>query len=248
MNTNTANSNYAHPEFDELMKDKSNQNCFDCGRGLVSWASVNNSVFLCINCAGIHRGFGVTVSYIRSITIDSWNDNQVSFIKAGGNERLKNLLNMYDVPADFPPENLYKTKLLEYYRNSIKSEVTKGVAPIPPKPEEALTSTVKERENTNNYSSVSSDVEDFGNIKNNYKSEKITKKNSIFSSVTGMLNGAYEKSKQVATNMKDKVVEMDIGTKIKTTGAKTVDILKDTTHVVVEKSTQVAVRIYFVNF
>ena len=36
-----------------------NSKCFDCGGDHPSWVSVNNGIFLCLNCAGIHRGFGV---------------------------------------------------------------------------------------------------------------------------------------------------------------------------------------------
>lgn len=71
--------NYGHSEFEELLKDEENNYCFDCSKLITNsakspahWASVNNSIYLCLNCASIHRGFGVDVSYIRSISIDSW--------------------------------------------------------------------------------------------------------------------------------------------------------------------------------
>jgi hypothetical protein len=36
------------------------------------WCSINNGITLCLICAGQHRNFGVNISYIRSLTIDSW--------------------------------------------------------------------------------------------------------------------------------------------------------------------------------
>lgn len=42
------------------------------GKRPAHWASINNGIFLCLNCAGEHRGYGVSISYIRSITIDTW--------------------------------------------------------------------------------------------------------------------------------------------------------------------------------
>lgn len=48
--------------------------CNDCGRidSSVTWASVSYGVFLCLNCAGIHRGLGVEVSFVRSCIMDKW--------------------------------------------------------------------------------------------------------------------------------------------------------------------------------
>ena len=43
---------YGHYEFEDLLKDEENKNCFDCGKHPAQWASVNNAVYLCLNCAG----------------------------------------------------------------------------------------------------------------------------------------------------------------------------------------------------
>jgi hypothetical protein len=42
------------------------------GKTPAQWASINNGIYLCINCSGEHRGYGVTISFMRSITIDTW--------------------------------------------------------------------------------------------------------------------------------------------------------------------------------
>ena len=39
--------------------DKSNNKCFECREETPQWISVNNGIFICLNCAGAHRGFGV---------------------------------------------------------------------------------------------------------------------------------------------------------------------------------------------
>ena len=48
-----------------------NKQCADCvgggGASRASWASINTGVFICMRCAGIHRGLGVHVSKARAI-------------------------------------------------------------------------------------------------------------------------------------------------------------------------------------
>ena len=51
----------------------------------VLWASINLGVFLCIKCAGVHRSMGVRTSFVRSITMDDWSDEQVQCMKDLGN-------------------------------------------------------------------------------------------------------------------------------------------------------------------
>lgn len=232
MMENTANSTYSSLEFDELLKDKANTLCFDCGKGPAHWASVNNSVYLCMNCAGVHRGFGVTISYIRSITIDTWNETQINFMKVGGNKRLEELLKLFEIPNTTPADVLYASKLLDYHRNQIKSDVNKGKQLIPPKPEEALqpiNSSVIVNSNNSNNSNIYSVSSDFDSNKNNQKS------GGFFSSMTTMFNSAIEKGKNVATNVTEKVKDMEITHKIINTGAKTVEVLKETGSLVKEK-------------
>ena len=49
-----------------------NRACADCtGGGAAArptWASINTGAFLCMRCAGIHRGLGVHISQVRCVT------------------------------------------------------------------------------------------------------------------------------------------------------------------------------------
>lgn len=89
------------------------------------WASMNNGIYLCLSCAGEHRGFGVNISYIRSITIDSWNNNQVAFMKQGGNRRLEDLAKIFEIDIKkVNKKDFYNSRLMDFYRKLIKSEIS----------------------------------------------------------------------------------------------------------------------------
>ena len=54
----------------QLLRRPENAECADCiGGGRPAWASINCGVFICLNCAGLHRGFGVHVSQVSPVGI-----------------------------------------------------------------------------------------------------------------------------------------------------------------------------------
>jgi hypothetical protein len=63
---------FSHPIFEQIMKDQINRKCFDCDSSYPKWASLNHGIFICLNCAGVHRSLGVQTSFVRSITMDNW--------------------------------------------------------------------------------------------------------------------------------------------------------------------------------
>lgn len=53
------------------------QRCVDCDAPYPQWATVSYGTFMCLECSGRHRGLGVHISFVRSVTMDSWTDKQV---------------------------------------------------------------------------------------------------------------------------------------------------------------------------
>lgn len=89
-------------------KDPANNACIDCGNAKLSisqlfatgapnpqWASITHGSFICLMCSGIHRGLGVQISFVRSLSMDTWNERQKSLMQSGGNTKLKALLEEY---------------------------------------------------------------------------------------------------------------------------------------------------------
>ncbi|XP_022594393.1 arf-GAP with coiled-coil, ANK repeat and PH domain-containing protein 3-like [Seriola dumerili] len=62
-----------------------NQRCCDCGEEEPRWASINLGVTMCIECSGIHRSLGVHLSKVRSLTLDSWEAEQLKLLCVLGN-------------------------------------------------------------------------------------------------------------------------------------------------------------------
>lgn len=69
-----------------------NEVCSDCPVKHPQWASVSFGTVHCLECAGIHRSLGVHISFVRSIAMDSWTDNQLKLMKIGGNDNFNNYL------------------------------------------------------------------------------------------------------------------------------------------------------------
>jgi ADP-ribosylation factor GTPase-activating protein 1 len=82
------------------------------------WCSVNNGIFLCFNCSGVHRALGMQISFIKSMTMDSWTDQQLNMMKEGGNAKFKAFMETYNLNQESPAMK-YKTKAAEYYRKSV---------------------------------------------------------------------------------------------------------------------------------
>ena len=57
--------------------------------GATDQASPKFGTFICLNCAGTHRGLGVHISFVRSITMDAFKHAEIQRMELGGNEPWK---------------------------------------------------------------------------------------------------------------------------------------------------------------
>ena len=113
-----------------------NKHCADCGTLNPQWASVSMGSLVCLNCSGQHRSLGVHLSFVRSVTMDSWSDKQIRAMRAGGNEKMNSFLEQQGVPADLGKTNIrakYDNDVAEYYRELIEAQRDQS-----PKPTRAI--------------------------------------------------------------------------------------------------------------
>ncbi len=148
-----------------IKENKYNYICADCDAKCPRWASVNIGVFLCYNCASIHRGLGTHISYIKSINLDEWNDNMIKNMINNGNEKVnkkyeanlnisKPYLNDDIEKKRYFIEKKYKNK--QFYKDI---DITENE--------------INNKTNNLNNENIMKDLLNFDNIENNKKKENI---------------------------------------------------------------------------
>ncbi|OTB15123.1 hypothetical protein K445DRAFT_12402 [Daldinia sp. EC12] len=124
-----------------------NNFCADCQARNPSWASWNLGVFLCMRCAAIHRKLGTHISKVKSLSMDSWSNDQVESMKRMGNDASNKIYNPQNkkppVPidadeADSAMERFIRAKYMQKATNGTKKHNTgssdEGTPPpLPPK-------------------------------------------------------------------------------------------------------------------
>merc|ERR1719464_53799 len=119
---------------------------------------------MCLECSGQHRSLGTHVSFVRSVKMDSWTDDQIKKMKLfGGNDSCNRFLSKYGIDT----ENLSIREKYDSPQGQLYQQVLKARMECKPEPTELPPETKENDENQpnkKNYDAIRSSTGKGGSV------------------------------------------------------------------------------------
>ena len=111
----TKNDKNFHAILLDLRKKNNNLFCADCGDSPTQWASVNIGVFLCTECAQIHRGIGTHITKIKScMGTYNWHPDEIESMQKKGNLKINQVFDDCNSALERPNKHTQNSKKKDF--------------------------------------------------------------------------------------------------------------------------------------
>jgi hypothetical protein len=110
----------------KMQKQAANKVCFDSGRADNTWCSVPFGIFLSYDCSSDHRNMGVHVSFVQSVKLDKWTQENILKMLVGGNAKAKAFFRQhgYDGKMDVDAKQRYGGAAGKRYKKKVAEDAS----------------------------------------------------------------------------------------------------------------------------